>query len=168
MACCNPITSDDAGQQGLDIAAKMQQHEALTREIYGCSLDEFLAIAIDRGHSLGFRKGCAAGYRGGRVDGYRAAKGRKKSSKITAKTVIALTVERIGWGADPKLLEQTATQVLECIAIGTAELSDQKVPKDVTTVLKTQGRNRRAAGWPQPTTLLSEYSRQRAKALRTQ
>ena len=160
MACCEPTTSDDAGRQGLDIAAKMQQHETLTREIYGRSLDEFLAMA--------FREGRAAGYRGGRVDGYRAAKGRKKSSKITAKTVIALTVEKIGWGADPKLLEQTAIEVLHSIAVGHAHLSNRGLPKDVIRFLKAQRYGLWPEDWPKASNLRCVYSRQRAKLLRTQ
>ena len=167
MACGEPTTSDDAGQQALDIAAKMQQHETLIREIYGHSLDEILAMAVERGCSLRCSQDYAAGYKRGRADGYRAAKGGKKSRKITAKTVVAITVGKLGWRANANLFRQTATEVLKCLAIG-REVLEGKVPKDVTVILKTQGRNRRAAGWPQPTTLLSEYSRQRAKALRTQ
>ena len=168
MACGEPTTSDDAGQQGLDIAAKMQQHETLIREIYGHSLDEILAMAVERGWSLRCSQDYAAGYKRGRADGYRAAKGGKKSRKITAKTVVAITVGKLGWRAHPKLFMQTATQVLECIATGTAALSDQKVPKDVTTFLKSQRAIHWPTGWPRPTTLQSEYCRQRTKVLRTQ
>ncbi len=33
-----------------DIGAKLALHEALTKELYGCSLDEMWARAFERGH----------------------------------------------------------------------------------------------------------------------
>jgi hypothetical protein len=172
MAFGKSTTSGDAGEPGADIGArlqKMQQHEALTREIYGRSLDEILTIAIERGWDLaldrGFSEGYAAGYERGRTDGYRAAKGRKKSRKkiTTAKVVVAITVGKLGWLADTKLFKATATEVLSCIAHGEAELSGQKVPADVTTFLKSPRPGLWPKVWPAQTTLLTEYSRQRAK-----
>lgn len=146
---------------------RLQQHDALTREIYGRSLDEILTIAIERGCDLGCSAGCAAGYKRGRTDGRRSAKGGKKSSKITAKAVVALVVGELGWRADTKLFEATATEVLSRIAVGTAELSDQGgVPEDVTRFLKAPRSYPRPDRWPQETTLRSEYSRQRAEVLR--
>jgi hypothetical protein len=52
MACSKSTTSGDAGEPGADIvarAARLRQHDALTREIYGGSLDELLAMAREQG-----------------------------------------------------------------------------------------------------------------------
>ena len=86
MAVGKSTTSDDEGELGADIVAKLRRHEALTREIYGCSLDDLLALASGRG----LREGYAAGYKRGRTDRSRAAKGVETSHKLTAKTLIML------------------------------------------------------------------------------
>jgi hypothetical protein len=99
MAGRKSTTSDDAGEPGADFAARLRQHEVLTREIYGGSLDELMTMASERGRDQGRSEGFEAGYlcghadgyKRGHTDGYAAAKGRKKSrSRLTAKTVIRL------------------------------------------------------------------------------
>ena len=86
MACGKSTTSGDAGELGADRVAKLRQHEALTREIYGVSADDLLALASGRG----LREGYAAGYKRGRTDSSRAAKGVETSHRLTAKTLIML------------------------------------------------------------------------------
>lgn len=160
MAFGKSTTSDDVEHQGATRLQQMkQQHEALTREIYGCPLDELLTIAIKRGFSQGHSEGWAAGYNRGRTDGRRAAKGTKKSSKITAKVVVAIAAGRFGRRANHKLFMQTAIDVLSSLSAGVAELSNQEMPKDVTTFLKWPRPGNWPSGWPKPKTLQSAYSR---------
>jgi hypothetical protein len=58
-------------------ASKMEQLDALMREIYGCSCDEFLNDSV----GLSFNRGLYDGYRLGNADGRRAAKGQKLDPK---------------------------------------------------------------------------------------
>jgi hypothetical protein len=166
MACVKSTTSDDEGEPGADIGARLRQHEALTRETYGRSLEEILTIAIERGWHMGFSAGHEAGYRRGHADAYLAAKGGKKSSRIPAKTVIALTVGELGWRPADERFMATAIEVLSCIAGGEAEWSRKSVPEDVTKFLKAPRSYPWPKGWPKQKTLLEAYSRQRAKRRR--
>ena len=107
MACPKSTTSDAAGEPGADIAARaarLRQHEALTQEIYGISLEELLTLAIGRGWELGLERS-EAEYRRGRTDANRAKKGvEKPPHKLTIKTVLML-LELSGQKDVPRFLK---------------------------------------------------------------
>jgi hypothetical protein len=69
MAGSKPTTGDD-----------IELHEALTKKLYGCPLDDMLAVAFERGR----RRGCAEGH----AAGYRKAKGREESIKANGRPPI--------------------------------------------------------------------------------
>jgi hypothetical protein len=103
-----------------DRVAMLRQHDALTREIYGISLDELLTLARGQGLSAGYADGQRRGYTDGYEDAKHGKKSRRKSRRIKAETVIALTKGELGGWADVNLFMATASEVLNCLAAGNA------------------------------------------------
>jgi hypothetical protein len=64
-----------------DPASKLQQLDALMREIYGCSFKEYFEKTGQRNFAGGFDHGLWEGYRLGKYDGRRAAKGAKSTPR---------------------------------------------------------------------------------------
>ena len=68
-----------------DPASKLEQLDALMREIYGCSFKEYFEKAGQDNFSGGFDHGLREGYRLGKSDGRHAAKGVKTAPRRRGK-----------------------------------------------------------------------------------
>jgi hypothetical protein len=140
--------------------------DVLVQKHYGCTLDELLCYAYRKGSAEGHE----VGYTKGDKEGFRRGKGRRKSTRTTAKQLIPLLVSKIGWRANNKQVGRASVELLRRVAVGHHVVQElHKVPQHdlkarVDEFLRTHRQPwGRADSLPTPSTLTSEYYRQRGQ-----
>jgi hypothetical protein len=147
----------------------------LTREIYGRSFDEILAMAFERGCRKGYAEGHELGCAEGVKDGIRKAKGRKKSTRTTAEQLIPFLLMRIDWQANGKQAVRASIELLRTMAVGhhvvrkLHNARDQDLKARMDEFLRTHRQPwGRGYDLPSPKTLERQYYRQRGQRSKSQ
>ena len=125
-----------------DPASKLEQLDALMREIYGCSFKEYFAKTRQDNFSGGFDHGLREGYRLGRYDGRRAGKGVKTAPRRRGK---------------PLSMDESVAQLM-VIEVSRAVANGEEVAGAVRTFLKNMeaGYKERGIRTPLPNPVAAE------------